>query len=156
MSNVIRILDVHSNICRLDLLRQLDESSNILTRTLCSLEIEKHCQLPNATELTNTLKNILPDADPIYLDLVGEMYAFDHDGLSELIERNPTNNKSYPNLQDYNARVKSLNIINNLSDNFHVKEFLSMCPDPVNYFNNAKMNSDQKYHDASISYLSDK
>jgi len=157
MSNVIRILDVHSNICHLDLLRQLEESENISTIPLCKIKIEKHCELPpNITQLRNSLKDIFPDADPIYLDLVAEMYAFDQNGLCELIETITTKNKSYPKLQDYNARIKSLHIINSLKDNFQVKEFLSMCPDPVNYFNNAKMDSDQKYYAMSMSYLRDK
>jgi len=65
-------------------------------------------------QLRNNLKDILSDADSIYLDLVGEIHAFDENALCEFIEKNTTQNKIYPNLQDYNARIKSLHIINEL------------------------------------------
>jgi len=154
-SYIIEILDVcGNNICRLDLLRQFDQSTNILT---WKLQLKNHCQLPpNAPQLRNSLKDIFPDADPIYLDLAGEMYAFDQDGLSEFISKNTTKNKSYPKLQDYNDRIKFLRVIKSLKDNFQVKDFLSMCPDPVNYFNNIKINSNHNHYAESLSYLCNK
>jgi len=156
MSNVIRILDIHSDVCRLYLLTKLDESFNILAKTLSILKVEEHCQIPDAIQLTNSLKDMLPNADPIYLDLVGEMYAFDQNGLCELIEKVTTKNKSYPKLQEYNAHIKFLTTINSLKENFQVKEFLSMCPDPINYFNNVKANTYLDHYHESMSYLSDK
>jgi len=56
MSNIHRTLDGYDNIFCLDLLRQLDESANMLT---CKLRIENHYQLPSyATKLRNSLKDI--------------------------------------------------------------------------------------------------
>lgn len=156
MSNFIRIIKDHSTICRLCLLKTLDESSNVLATTLLMLQTQQHCKTQNAIQLENNLKDIFPNADPVYLELVGEMYAFDENGLSELIEQVTTRNKSYPKLQDYNIRMKLLSTIDSLKENFQVKEFLSMCPDPVNYFNNVKVNDVNYHYVESMAYLSNK
>jgi len=153
MSNIIRIIKVHSTVCRLYILKTLDESLNNLDTTLSILQSKQHCRITSAIALENNLKDIFPDADPIYLELVGEIYAFNENGLAELIEKVTTKNKSYPKLKDYNARVKLVTTISSLKENFQVKEFLSICPDPINYFND-----DRKYDinynlGESMSYL---
>lgn len=157
MTNVIRTLDVyHNDISRLYLLIRLDLSCNNLSDTISKLDIEKLSRFPNAMELTNNLKDILPDADPIYLDLVGEVYAFDQNRLCELIEKITTKERSYPKIQEYNERIKILNVINSLTVNFKVDKFLSICPDPATYFKNVKRNSNINHIDESLSYLCDK
>lgn len=153
MNNAIIILDKHSDISRLYLLINLDSSSNNLTNSITKLSTDRLNQCPNAVKLTSNLKEMLPDADPIYLDLVGEFYLFDNDGLNKLIENITTKKRSYPKMEKYMNNIKVLNIIKSLTINFNVEEFLNICPDPVNYFKNIKINSINTHLDESLSYL---
>lgn len=156
MTNVIRSLEIYGDISRLYLLIKLDLSNNILSDTVSKLRADKLCQIPEAVQLTINLKEIMPDADPIYLELVGEMYAENNNELCEFIEKVTTNKKSYPKVREYNERIKVLNIIKRLTSDFKVQEFLSMCPDPVNYFKNVKLNSMSTHYNESVSYLSER
>lgn len=156
MLNVIKSLDIHSDISRLFVLIRLDLSYNNLTDALNKMPQSIVLQQPEAKQLTNNLKDMLPDADPIYLDLVGEYYAFDHTALSEFIEQITTKKKVYPKTREYNDGRKTINLINSLTVNFNVEEFLNICPDPVNYFKNRKPNSGASYSQESMSYLSEK
>jgi len=157
MSNVIKVIDIHSDISRLYLLIKLDAEFNNLEDTLLILQTEeKLIHSPDAVQLTNSLKDILPDADPIYLDLVGEFYIHDDDKLFEFIGQITTNKKTYLKVQEYNEHINHLAIVKNLRDSFTVQEFLKMCPDPVNYFKNVKQNSSSIHYNESLSYLSDR
>jgi len=157
MSNVMKVINIHSDISRLYLLIKLDVKINNLDDTLLSLQNEENLmQSPSAVQLTSNLKDIIRDADPIYLDLVGEYYAYDNEKLYEFIDQITTNTKSYPRLQEYNERVNHLATIKRLRDDFTVQEFLKMCPDPVNYFTNIKLNSITIHYNESMSYLSDR
>lgn len=156
MTNVLKSLEIYSDISRLYLLIKLDLSNNILTDAISKLSTDKLNQLPEAVQLTINLKGIMPDADPIYLELVGEMYTHNNIELCEFIEKVTTNRKSYPKVREYNERIKILNIIKRLTLNFNVQEFLSMCPDPINYFKNVKVNSMSIHYNESVSYLSER
>lgn len=156
MTNIIKAINVYKDISRLYLLIKLDLSGNSLINTMISLCGDRLNKFPDAVTLTNNLKDILPDADPIYLDIVGEMYTFDHDSLFELIELITTKKKSYPKCLEYNDHIKGMDIINSLTTEFNVQEFLCICPDPVNYFEKIKSNSSTTHYNESISYLSDK
>lgn len=158
MSNVIKVINIHSDISRLYLLIKLDAARNNLADVLCTLQItqDKLIQSPDAVQLTNNLKDIIPDADPIYLDLVGEFYAYNDNMLYEFIGQITTNKINYPKVKEYNEHINHLAIVKNLKDSFTVQEFLKMCPDPVNYFKNIKMNSDTLHYNESMSYLSDR
>lgn len=154
---MIRILDLedHKDISRLCLLLKLDLSKNNLINTLSELHPYNLRQSRSAIKLTNTLKEILPNADPIYLDLVGEVFANNHIGLNEFLEKVATNVISYPRITGYNEKLKALNIIQSLTVNFNVKDFLKICPDPVNYFKNLNRNiRNNHYIEESMSYLS--
>jgi len=157
MSNVIKVINIHSDISRLYLLIKLDVNINNLIDTVLILQMEeKLIRSPDAVQLTNNLKDIIPDADPIYLDLVGEYYVYDNEKLSEFIGKITTDKKSYPRLQEYNERVNHLTTVKRLGDDFTVQEFLKICPDPVNYFKNIKLNSITNHYNESLSYLSDR
>jgi len=157
MSNVMKVIELHSDISRLYLLIKLDVTINNLNDALFALQMEEILiQSPDSIQLTNNLKDILPDADPIYLDLVGEYYAYDDNKLYEFIGQVTTNKKNYPKLQEYNERVNHLAIVKSLRNNFTVQEFLKMCPDPVNYFKNIKLNAFTMHYNESMSYLSDR
>lgn len=157
MSNVLKVINIHSDISRLYLLIKLDLKINNLDNTLLTLlNEEKLMRSPGAVQLTSNLKDIIPDADPIYLDLVGEYYEYDNEKLYEFIDQITTNKNCYPTLQEYNDRVNHLAIIKSLRDDFTVQEFLKMCPDPVNYFTNIKLNSIIIHYNESLSYLNDR
>lgn len=157
MTNVIRTLEIYNDMSRLYLLIRLDLCLNNLTYTIYELSMEKLCKSPpEAVSLANNLKDIFPNADPIYLDLIGEMYIFDEHGLSELIEYIITSKKSYPKVQAYNERIKVIEVIKSLTINFNVEKFLSICPDPVEYFKNKKYNSLSAHVHESMSYLCNK
>jgi hypothetical protein len=157
MSNVMKVIDLHSNISRLYLLIKLDLTINNLNDTLLALQKEEILlRTPKSIQLTNSLKDIMPDADPIYLDIVGEYYVYNDNKLYDFIDQVTTNKKNYPRLQEYNERVNHLAIVKSLRNNFTVEEFLKMCPDPVNYFKNKKLNAITKYYTESMSYLSDR
>ncbi|XP_022167896.1 ATP-dependent RNA helicase DEAH11, chloroplastic-like [Myzus persicae] len=157
MSNVIKTLHIHSDISRLYLLIKLDETMNNLDATLIKLQYEDILTIsPDAVQLTTNLKDIIPEADPIYLDLVGEFYVNNDNNLYEFIGQITTNKKYYPRIKEYNDHVNHLGIVQNLRDGFNVQEFLKMCPDPVNYFKNIKLNSCSTHFNESLSYLSDR
>jgi len=157
MSNVIKALDTHSDISRLYLLIKLDETMNNLDTTLFKIQYkDKLIISPDAVQLTKNLKDIIPDADPIYLDIVGEFYANNDNKLYEFIDEITTNKRNYPKLKEYNEHVNHLAIVKNLRNGFTVQEFLEMCPDPVNYFKNIKLNSMSTHYNESLSYLSEK
>jgi len=157
MSNVIKALDIHSDISRLYLLIKLDITMNNLEAALLKIQHEDKLIIsPDAVQLTKNLKDIIPDADPIYLDIVGEFYANNDNKLYEFIGQITTNKKQYPKLKEYNEHINHLAVVNNLRNNFTVEEFLKMCPDPVNYFKNMKFNSMSTHYDESLSYLSEK
>jgi len=157
MSNVIKALDTHSDISRLYLLIKLDETMNNLDTTLFKIQYkDKLIISPDAVQLTKNLKDIIPDADPIYLDIVGEFYANNDNKLYEFIDEITTNKRNYPKLKEYNEHVNHLAIVKNLRNCFTVQEFLKMCPDPVNYFKNIKLNSMSTHYNESLSYLSEK
>lgn len=156
MSNVIKALNIHSDISRLYLLIKLDQSMNNLDRVLQKLQTEDKLIIsPDSVQLTKNLKDIIPDADPIYLDLVGEYFTNNDNKLYEFIGQITTNKINYPKLKEYNEHINHLAIIKNLRENFSVQEFLKMCPDPVNQFKN-KINSASENYNEAISYLSDK
>ncbi|XP_026812205.1 E3 ubiquitin-protein ligase RNF216-like [Rhopalosiphum maidis] len=157
MSNVMKVINLHSDISRLYLLIKLDVTINNLNDALFTIQMEeKLIHSPDSIQLTNNLKDIIPDADPIYLDLVGEYYAYDDNKLYEFIGQITTNKKNYPKLQEYNDRVNHLAIVKSLRNDFSVQEFLKMCPDPVNYFKNIKFNAINMHYNESMSYLSDR
>lgn len=157
MSNVIKALDIHSDISRLYLLVQLNITTNNFEATLLKIQHENKLIIsPDAVQLTKNLKDIIPDADPIYLDLAGEFYSNNDDKLDEFIDQITTNKRSYPKLKEYNEHVNHLAIVKNLRNGFTVQEFLKMCPDPVNYFKNIKLNAASTHYDESMSYLSDR
>jgi len=155
-TNVLKILNIHNDISRLYLLINLDLSSNTLTDAIQRISDNKVLQFPEAVELTNNVKGILPDADPIYMDLVGEIYMKNNRGLSEFIDLITTKKKTYPKIEEYNNHVKVLDIINSLTTDFKIQEFLRMCPDPINYFKSVKLNSNSLHTEESLSYLSQK
>jgi len=157
MSNVIKALDIHSDISRLYLLIKLDVTMNNLDATLFKIQYEDKLIIsPDAVQLTKNLKDIIPDADPIYLDIVGEFYANNDNKLYEFIDQITTKKKHYPKLKEYNEHVNHLAIVKNLRNGFTVQEFLKMCPDPVNYFKNIKLNSMSTHYNESLSYLSER
>ncbi|KAE9521827.1 hypothetical protein AGLY_017779 [Aphis glycines] len=159
MSNVMKIINIYGDIrvSRLYLLIQLDVKMNNLDETLKTLEREEILIRPPASiQLTYNIKEMIKDADPIYLDLVGEYYAYDNEKLYEFIGQITTNKKNYPRLKEYNERVNHLATIKSLRDDFKVQEFLNMCPDPVNYFTNIKLNSITTHYNESVSYLSNR
>jgi len=156
MSNVIKALNIHSDISRLYLLIKLDLSLNNIDRVLHKLQIEDKLIIsPDSVQLTKNLKDIIPDADPIYLDLVGEFYTNNDNKLYEFIGQITTHKISYPKLKEYNEHVNHLAIIKNLKENFSVQEYLKMCPDPVNQFKNKNSSTSGNYNEA-LSYLSDR
>lgn len=154
MTNYFRFLNVYGDINRLYLLIQLDLLCNNLTITISKLPKDYLLRPSKAIELSKNLKDILPDADPIYLDLVGEVFVNDENGLSEFIGKVTTKEKTYPKIQEYNDRIKLIRIIKSLTEDFQVEEFLKICPDPVHYFQNVKLNSSSLHHQESMSYLS--
>lgn len=155
IANVITALETHSNASRLYLLIQFDITENP-AETLRNLNSNKLTQLAEAIELTKTLKDIMPDACPVYLDVVGEIYAKNYNCLCEYIELITTKKKNYPKLHEYKALVKHVRIVSRLTVNFNIVDFLSMCPDPVNYFKNAKVNPNSRFEKESLIYLCEK
>lgn len=154
--NVLRILNVHKTTSRLFVLIKLDLFRNDLNYVVSELTNHRLNQSAEAIQLTVNLKDILPDADPVYLDIVGEIYAFNHDNLFDLIGKVITKKQTYPKLKEYNEDVKNLNTINSLTVSFEAKEFLRICPNPVDYFENKKLNSFTLHYHESISYLSER
>jgi len=140
MSNVIKVLEIHSDISRLYLLIKLDETMNNFDRILFKLQFEDKLIIsPDSVQLTKNLKDIIPDADPIYLDLVGEFYTNNDNKLYELIGQITTNKQNYPRLKEYNEHVNHLAIVNNLRDGFSVQEFLMNLCYFICYFKNIKI-----------------
>lgn len=156
MTNVITVLNIHSDVHRLYLIIQLDISSNNLDSTLTALNKFKLLRSPDAIILSNNLKEMLSDVDPVFLELVGEYFINKPNYLDRYVELVTTNNKSYPKIQEYNDRVKVVNTKNSLTKEFKIQEFLQMCPDPANYFKNVKLNSAKNHFSESVSYLCDK
>lgn len=156
MTNVINVLEIHNNISRLYLIIRLYYSANDLKDAINRLSIYKLKQFPNAVELTKNIKDIFPNADPIYLDIVGEMYAFDEPGLIELIDEITTSKRSYPKKQQYNEHIEKMKMIKRLKSDFNIDEYLSICPFPVRYFKNKDIHSCKNHFKESLSYLSNK
>jgi TRIAD3 protein (E3 ubiquitin-protein ligase RNF216) len=154
---MIRILDFedHKDISRLCLLLKLDLSKNNLIDTLSELHSYNLRQPLSAIRCTNDLKELFPNADPIYLDIVGEVFSNNITGLNEFLDKVATNIISYPRITGYNEKLKTLKIIQSLTVNFNVKDFLKLCPDPVNYFKNLNRNIKKNHYiEESMSYLS--
>lgn len=157
MSNVIKAIDIHSDISRLYLLIRFELTHNNLKETLKTLqEVQNLTQSPDAIQLTNNLKDIIPDADPIYLDLAGEYYVIHNDQLYGYIDQITSKKKTYPKIKEYNEHINHLAVVNRLRTSFSVQEFLKMCPDPLNYFKNIKSNSSSLHYNESLTYLSDR
>lgn len=158
-TNTIRILGTYENISRLTLLIILDSHNNKLDSTISEinkLNLCENSQIPEAVKLRTNLKEILPDADPVFLDLLGEEFALNHEDLNVVIENIATKKISYPKLNSYNDRLKRVNRINNvynLLKSFNVENFLSMCPDPSNYFKPVIRSRLDIYYSDSVSYL---
>lgn len=150
---MLKILNIHNDVSRLYLLIQLDLSHNNVECTIDKLLCYKINQHPDAVQLTSSLKTVLLKADPIYLDLVGEIYAFDQNGLSEFLQLIKTKQMAYPKIQEYDEKVKIFKIIDSLTVNFKVDEFVRMCPDPEKYFHCIKFNSDTTHFNESLTYL---
>lgn len=153
MLDLIKVLDVYNDVCRLYALAYLSNPyicSNVIIKMFLNERIVQH---PDALKLTHDLKDIMPDVDPIYLDLVGEVFAFNQNNLFEFIEKITTKKKSYPKLQEYNVKVQDSKIITNLTVNFEVNEFLRLCPDPETYFKKVKLNSITSHYHESVTYL---
>lgn len=148
------MISIDNNLSRLYIIKKLDLSSNDFAYT--DLNSDKQIQPPEIVQLISTLKDMFPDADPIYLDLVGEYYGFNKSELNKVIETMISKQRLYPKLQDYNDHLKKMNVINNLTVDFTVKNFLKLCPDPVNYFKNVKFNSSSTHFQESLSYLCNK
>lgn len=85
MINIIKILELYNDVSRLYILVQLDSSNNDVNLTIPKLQANKISQPLDAVQLTNNLIDIMPDADPIYLDLVGEVYMHNINDLSDFI-----------------------------------------------------------------------
>lgn len=154
MTSVIKILNVYGDINRLYLLIQIDIERN---HTQCVINKIKKIYLvqpSEVVELSNNLKDILPDADPIYLDIAAAIFVNDQSGLNVFIEKVTSKDKTYPKLHEYNDRVKAVHTILSLTQNFVVEEFLKICPDPIHYFKNVKLNSSSYHYQESMSYLS--
>jgi hypothetical protein len=151
---MLRAVNDYSDINRLCLLITLDLTGSNVKFTVHKLRRDNLRRPSKAIELSSNLKDILPDADPIYLDLVGEVFVYDENGLSEFIEKVTTKKKTYPKLQEYNDRIKLISIIKSLTEDFQVEEYLKICPDPIHYFKNVKLNSSSYHHQESMSYLS--
>lgn len=147
------MINTDNNLSRLYIIRQLDLSSNSFESAVAYLKFKKQNQLPEFTQLINNLKDMFPDSDPIYLDLVGEYYGFDESELGIVVEKMISKEISYPKLSDYNDHLKTMSIIKNLTVDFTVETFLNLCPDPVNYFKNVKFNSSSTHFQESLSYL---
>lgn len=147
------MINIDNNLSRLYIIRQLDLSLNNFAKTIADLKFDKQIQLPEIKQLINNLKDMFPDSDPIYLDLLGEYYGFNESDLSVIVENMISKEMLYPKLSDYNDYLKTMNIINNLTVDFTVKTFLNLCPNPVNYFKKVKFNSSGIHFQESLSYL---
>lgn len=156
IGSVITILGTHNDVSRLYLLIKIDFYDNDEELIINELLSQKVNPPPDAIQLTNNLKDMFPNADPIYLDLVGEVYASDQNGLTEFLEAIHLKKKSYPKLRTYNEMVSILNTKKSLTINFKVEEFLRMCPDPEKYFTSVKLNSSELHFHESVSYLAER
>lgn len=153
---MIQILGTHNDVSRLFLLVHIDLSNNDEEVIIDKLLTHKINRSIYAIKLANDLKELIRDVDPIYIELVGEVYANDYDGLIEFLEEITMKKKSYPKIQMHNEKITLLNNVNNLTINFKVDHFLRICPDPEKYFNSIKINSSERHFHESVSYLADR
>lgn len=154
---ILKIIDLCGDIHRLYLISQLDE--NNYNAKDAYAELTKY-SLPldsQAVTVTNSLKTMIPDADPIYLDLVGECFAYNKEGLVEFIDLVTTKTKpNYPKLNAYKARIKFINTIKSLTINFDIDDFVDLCPDPMNFIRQFNSRAKVKFNGEKLMYLNDR
>ncbi|XP_050436489.1 E3 ubiquitin-protein ligase RNF216-like [Adelges cooleyi] len=155
--NFLRLLEDYPDICRIFLIIKLDLFQNNLNNVKAELNKFKLNQSDAATQLTKNLVGIIQDADPIFLDIVGEIYVFNHEHLYEYIEKITSKKKCYPKFKEHTDRVKNIKIIKSLTTDFKIEDFLRMCPNPVDYFESSTQNTElRRWYNESVTYLSTK
>ena len=98
-----------------------------------------------------TLLAILPNADPTYLYEHCELI----DGNEELMKdfvSNALENRNYPTKEEYLKRQEALALQKKYTEQFSVKEFLEIFPDPFKYFRKEKK-SDNTILSYALPYL---
>lgn len=153
VKDFIKILETHNDVCRLYLLILLYTEKN---NAAVKLQSYKIIQPPIAKQIILNLKDMIIDADPIFLDLMGEYFALNEHGLSNLIGSITSNQRPYPKVKEYMEHVKANNIVKSLTDDFSVENFLAVCPNPVDYYYSEKVNSSGTHYHESMSYLCEK
>lgn len=154
---MLKLIDLFDNIHRLFLLSQLHLRDFNTIDSWYSLSIYKLPRDPKAIDLTNKLKIIFENADPIYLDLVGELYVYNEEGITEFIQQETiSKNSSYPKLNKYNAQMKIVESLKNLTVNFRVNHFLDLCPDPIKYCTELYEKQEEMFNGYKFDYLVDR
>ncbi|VVC42654.1 Hypothetical protein CINCED_3A016054 [Cinara cedri] len=156
-SKVLKIIDMCDDAYLLFILVRLELLNFNAIDVYAELSTSKLPQDPMAIKIANYLKDVIPNADPIYLALAGEMFAYNSDGLTDFIEQISSGKKTiYPKLSTYKECIKNIQLVKNLTINFSPRSFIRQCPDPVNYFIKINTASNNQFNDDKLNYLIDR
>lgn len=157
MSKVIKVINLcGDDLNRLYILLRLDLRDYNLVDAVAELSIDNLVRCPKAIAVSKYLNDLIPDADPIYLDLAGEMFVYDKEGLLDFIEQITAAKKSYPKLLAYDEFMKKLALIKELTLDFHVERFFEICGDPVKFMLDVNTDSKAELNNDKLQYLFDR
>ncbi|XP_025831279.1 uncharacterized protein LOC108735577 isoform X2 [Agrilus planipennis] len=114
--------------------------------------VEEEPKEIDANELSEHLKELLPNADPTYLEMKAEQLANKPDDLKVFIS-NAFERHDYPTMKEYLRRVKISSQQKQYTTNFTVENFLDVIPDPFTYFKDSSRKSNVKDDGQDIRYV---
>ncbi|KAI4471115.1 ubiquitin conjugating enzyme 7 interacting protein-related [Holotrichia oblita] len=91
-------------------------------------------------EQVTLLTDILPDADPNYLQYHAELYLHEKEKLKEFMS-NALESKNYPTRKEYLRKQQLSAQVNQYTTEFKIEKFLELIPDPDTYFNDPNKKS---------------
>jgi hypothetical protein len=99
----------------------------------------------------DTLVDILPNADPVYLRETCERIGNDEDAMKDFVTQ-ALETKIYPTREDYLKRQEALAVQKKYTEQFSIEGFLEIIPDPFKYFLEEKKH-DRRLTQYALSYL---
>lgn len=157
MSKVIKVINLcGDDLNRLYILLRLDLREYNLVDAVAELSIDNLVRCPKAIAVTKYLSDLIPDADPIYLDLAGEIFVYNNEGLIDFIEQITAAKKSYPKLIAFDKFMKKMALMKELTLDFHVERFFQLCADPVEFMLTVNTDSNPELNEDKLQYLYDR
>ncbi|CAH0547652.1 unnamed protein product [Brassicogethes aeneus] len=90
----------------------------------------------DAEQQLEILKEVLPDADPTFLQMQCERYRGNANGLKEFMA-NALENKNYPTLKEHIRKQQLSAQQKQYTTDFNVENFVKLFPEPTKYFGDA-------------------